>query len=284
MDQLTNAKFNTFVGVILSLIIVLSVGCAIKEAAVSDIDKTRQIVDITIDEDTDSLILGIQGNQKLDHKEERQGDPQKIALFFPATGLDRVTGRFVPPDNEIIRSIIAGEHVENETTNSTIYIVLKLDSPYAIAPDKDGLLITFPKNSSPPNKTTPPQKKADNKPEPQLAKPAQKSMPDATTLRSVTTETLENTVAVNLIADGTIKNYKAFTMVNPDRIVFDIYNIKSPHHKEQKIAVQSKWIKQIRYFGHPNKLRLVIDTLNHAASKYSSVSTDTGLIIHVSAK
>jgi len=84
--------------------------------------------------------------------------------------------------------------------------------------------------------------------------------------------------------DGIIKKYKTFTLTNPDRIVFDLYNLKSPRTKEQKIAVQSKWIKQIRYFGHPHKLRLVIETLNSSIAKYSSVSTDSGLLIHVGAK
>jgi hypothetical protein len=106
-------------------------------------------------------------------------------------------------------------------------------------------------------------------------------VPAATALRTVDIEALENNVTVNIKADGKIKKYKAFRLINPDRIVFDLYNIKSPYHKEQKMVVQSKWIKRIRYFGHPNKLRLVIDTLNHSVSKYSSVSTDTGLIIHV---
>lgn len=155
---------------------------------------------------------------------------------------------------------------------------IKLDTPYELTPDTDGLPVTFPRNPALPSKIKPQKKPAEIKPEP---RPVQKSVPVATVLRAVTTETLENTVAVNVKADGTIKEYKTFSMGNPDRIVFDLYNIKSPYHKEQKIVVQFKWIKRIRYFGHPNKLRLVIETLNYAASKYSSVSTDTGLIIHV---
>jgi hypothetical protein len=179
--------------------------------------------------------LGIRGNQNLTHKEDRQIDRKKIVLYFPATSLDGFKGRFFPPDNEFIRTIITNEQVENETTNSTIYITLK-------------------------------------------------SEPVATALRTVTTETLEDTATVNVKANGAIKNYKAFTLVNPDRIVFDIYKIKSPHQNEQKIAVQSKWIKQIRYYGHPNKLRLVIEALNISDSKYSSVSTDSGLLISVGGK
>ena len=262
----------------------LSVGCASQDAAVSGSHESRKIVDIFIHENPDSLILGIRGNQKLIHTQDRQVDSKKIVLYFPATGLDSVRGRFVPPNNEIISSIITSERIENETTNSTIYIALKTDSPYAITPDKNGLLVTFSKRPTLSEKFKPQMKPAKKKPDPQTAKPAKQSAPVATVLHTVNTEALENSVAVNIKADGIIKKYKAFTLINPDRIVFDLYNLKSPRVKEQKIDVQSKWIKQIRYFGHPHKLRLVIETLNSSLSKYSSVSTDSGLLIHVGAK
>jgi len=284
MDQLTYAKSNTFIGAILALMIVLSVGCASQDAAISGSNESSQIVDIIIHEDHKSLILSIRGNQTLTPTEDRQIEPKKIELFFPATSLDSVRGRFVPPDNDIISSIIIIEDDENETINSTIYIALKVDSPYTVTPDKDGLLITFNKTPALPEKIIPQTPPAEKIPEPQLAKPAQKSMPIATVLRRVTAEPLENAVEVNVQADGTIKEYKAFTMVNPNRIVFDLYNIKSPQEQEQKIAVQSKWIKRIRYYGHPDKLRLVIETHQEYLSQYSSSSTDTGLIIHVGAK
>ena len=281
---MTNAKPHISVNVILALIIALTIGCASQNSAVSRSNESRQIVDIVIDENPDSLILGIRGNQNLTHKEDRQVDPKKIVLFFPATSWDGFKGQFFPPVNEFIRTIITNEQVENETTNATIYIMLKSVSPYTVTSDFEKLQITFPKNSTLPKKIVPQQKPAENKPEPQLAKLTRKSEPIATALRSVTTETREDTATVKVKANGAIKNYKAFTLVNPDRIVFDIYNIKSPNHKEQKIAVQSKWIKQIRYYGHPNKLRLVIEALNISDSKYSSESTDSGLLISVGAK
>jgi len=268
----------------LTLVAAVLFGCASHDPAVPDSHESRQIVDLIIDENPDSLILSIRGNKKLVHKEDRQVDPKKIVLIFPATHLDRVKGRFVPPDNDIVSSIIANERVENETLTSTIKIALKLASPYAVTKDKDGLQITFSKNPTLPQKTKPLENPPENKTQSPLAKPAKQSLPVATALITVTAEVLENSVAVKIEADGTIKKYKAFTLINPDRIVFDLYDIKSPYYKEQKIAVQSEWIKRIRYFGYPHKLRLVIETLNNSGSKYSTVPSDTGLIIHVGAK
>ena len=283
-DQLTNAKSNIVVSLVLALLIALSVGCASQDAAVSDSNESRRIVDIIITENPEFLVLSIQGNQKLTHTEDRQVDPKKIVLNFPATGLYSVKGRFVPPHNKIISSITTTDQVESETTNSTVYITLKSDSPYTITREKDRLLVTFSKRPTLPETIKPQKKPAKNKSEPQSAKPVKESVPVATVLRTVSTEALENSVAVNIKADGRIKKYKAFTLINPDRVVFDLYDIKSPFYKEQKIAVQSDWIKRIRYFGYPHKLRLVIETINSSASKYSSVSTDTGLMIRVGTK
>ena len=284
VTRLSISKSNIIISAIWAFMLALCAGCATQDAAISGSHESRKIVDLIIHENPDSLILGIRGNQKLIYTEDRQLDSKKIVLYFPATGLESVRGRFVPPNNEIIRSIIATERPENETTNSTVYIALKLESPYVITPDKDGLLITFSKRTTLPEKVQPQQKPAKKNPDPQPPKQAAQKAPPATVLHTVKTEPFENSVAVNIKADGTIKKYKAFTLINPDRIVFDLYDLKSPRAKEQKIAVQSKLIKRIRYFGHPHKLRLVIETLNSPLSNYSSVSTESGLLIHVGAK
>jgi type IV pilus assembly protein PilQ len=265
----------------LTLLTAVFVGCASQNTVDSNRNGSKQIVDIIINETPDSLVLSIRGNQKLTHSEDKQVSSKEIIIYFPDTSVDGVRGHFIPPDNDLISYIKTGQYVENETTGSAIYIALKKVSPHDVTPDKDGLQVTFPKIPALSDKIKPQEELAENKPEPRLT---QKSVPVATVLRTVTTETLDNTVAVNVKADGTINNYKAFTMVNPARIVFDLYNIKSPYHKEQKITVQSKWVKRIRYFGHPDKLRLVIETHKEYLSKYSSVSTDTSLIIHVGSK
>ena len=173
----------------------------------------------------------------------------------------------------------------NETRNSSINIALKFSSNYAVTTDKEGLQITFSKNPTlVKEKIKTSEKPAKNKSQPPLAMPDRERVPAATALKSVSTEVFENSVAVNVKTNGTIREYNAFTLANPDRYVFDLYNVKSPHRNEQKIAVQSKWIKQIRYYGHPQKLRLVIETTNLSDSTYLTVPSDTGLIIRVGAK
>lgn len=270
----------------LTLLAAVISGCASNDAAVTGAGhEPRQIVDIIMDESPDSLILSIRGNHQLTPTENKQGNPKTIKLLFPATGLDGVRGRFVPPDNDIISSITAYEHLDNETLNSTITIALKSGSTYAVTTEMAGVQITFSKNHRQPEKKIESRPKpVKNKTAPPLAAPVQREAPPATVLKTVSTDVFKTRVAVNVLADGSIKKYKAFTLRNPDRYVFDLFNVKSPHRKEQKIAVPSKWIKQIRYYGHPYKLRLVIETHNHADSAYSILPSDSGLTVHVGEK
>ena len=66
-------------------------------------------------------------------------------------------------------------------------------------------------------------------------------------------------MVINVKADGTIKNYKSFTIEEtPARIVYDLYGIKSPYKGEQRIAVKSDKVTRVRHFGHSDKVRVVI--------------------------
>jgi hypothetical protein len=264
----------------LSLIILTAVlvGCASQTVVDSNKNGAKQIVDIILNENSDSLIMSIQGNQTLTYSKENQAGSKEIIIYFPDTSLDGVSGHFRPPDNDLISYIKADQYVENKTIISAIYIALKRESPHDITPDKDGLQVTFPNITALSGKIKPQEELTENEPEP---RPIQKIVPVATILSTITTKPLDHTVAINVKADGTINHYKDFTMANPDRIVFDLYNIKSPYHEEQKIAVQSKWVKRIRYFGHPDKLRLVIETLNNSVLKYSHLPIDNGLVIQI---
>ena len=100
-------------------------------------------------------------------------------------------------------------------------------------------------------------------------------------METVTTTSLKDHFIVNVNADGTIGDYKSFAIENPARIVFDIYNLKSPYEKEQIIPVASRWVKQIRYLAYPDKVRLVLDTEPEFLPQYFSFPTASGLLIYV---
>ncbi|MGA9478542.1 MAG: type IV pilus secretin PilQ, partial [Desulfobacterales bacterium] len=86
---------------------------------------------------------------------------------------------------------------------------------------------------------------------------------------------------LNVTADGTIKNYKSFVLYNPARIVFDIPNLKSTHTGEQVVQANTEWIRQARYYGYPDKVRLVIDTEKNYLKNYTATPLASGMTIQV---
>ena len=269
---------NRFLRLSLLFTVAALIGCASHGAAPPDRVEFNQIVDITIDNDSVSLNLNIQAIKLLNYTEDRIANPRGVVFSFPHTQIDSLRGLYTPPENEVIRYIRADAHAVNESPVATIYISLKANTLYEVTRDAGRMQVAFYLQPAISHKIAPYQKPAEAKPEFQKN---QKLLPTATKLLKVNIESHKGALAVDVVTDGTITKYNAFSIDNPARIVFDFYNIKSPHLSEQKFRVHSKAARQIRYFGHPDKLRLVIDTQSAYLSKYSSTPTDTGIMIKV---
>jgi hypothetical protein len=278
MKQVPKIIRPTIIFFLFVVAIAVLFGCAADKSAEVKLPVTKRIIDLTINQDSKSLIFKIKGNQLLTYAEIKQAFPPGLLLHFPDTALDIVRQTYLPPDNELIRSIEANEIHADHTTAASIFIVLKREATYDLNSDDAGVVITFTKIAAVSKNTKPPIETAQKKAEPAITP---KSLPAATALKKVTATPLNNNVAVNVQADGAIRDYTSFTMDNPARIVFDIHKIKSPYDKEQQITVASKWVKRIRHFGYPEKVRLVLETHTEYLSNYAAFPTDGGLTIHV---
>jgi hypothetical protein len=264
-------------GMYLALMIVLFFGCASHPAVNVRESGPKRITDIVFIKSSESLEFTIKTNQLLIYSANKQDFPIGVLLYFSDTSLDLDRSVYTPPENEVISSIKAHEIVEDNSTSIRIFFALKKESPYNLTNDDAGVKITFPRTTA--LSPAKPQKKlAAEKPPAKIVK---KSPPSAKDLKKVTTTPQTNNLAIEVKADGAIKNFKSFTLDNPDRIVLDLYNLKSPHKKQQIVEVESKWVTRIRHFGHEDKVRLVIETRKNYLSSYSALPTDTGLLIHV---
>jgi AMIN domain len=277
-NTLTIFKMKNMPILPLACILALLLGCSSHWVAAGPSPNARSIVDLVINENATSLILTIKGNGPLVYTASMPAAPNVILIQFPDTGLKLSRNRFQPPENEFISVIKAGEIDENNKTTSNILIGLKKEAPYDLVSVEAGLQVIFPKSPNLSGSAKMQQETADTEPQP---KSINQHMPVATILTKISSKSLTDSFVVDVEADGAIKNYKTFTMKDPARIVFDFYQVKCAQRNEQRVAVQSKWVKRIRYFGHPDKLRLVIETYNDYTSKYSAVPTDTGLKIYI---
>ena len=271
--------------VLLLSAVAIFAGCASNRADVEKLEEgevsvaSNLITDIITAEDSESTTVTVRGNHYLTYTSIKQDIPLGILFYFHETGLDEPIQSTYTPESDIITSIEASELADQEGT-SRILISLKKDIPYDVIPDDTGIKISFSKASEAPVSS---DSAADSEP-PELVQ-AKKTVeaigPAATNLKSVYVLKYEEKIKVNINADGVIKNYKSFTIKSPARIVFDIYNIKSPFKKQKTVPVNSKWVSRVRHFGYPDKVRVVLDTKKKFLTGFSAYQVETGLEIHV---
>jgi len=148
---------NRFWTLSLILISIAWVGCTLHDAALPDEEESNQIVNINIENDSDSLKLTIQANQTLNYTEDRMANPNGILFSFLDTRIDGLKGLYKRPDNEVVRYIRVGAHAVNGSPVATIYFALGADTSYGVAQDNSRLRITFPIQPALANQLTLPQ-------------------------------------------------------------------------------------------------------------------------------
>jgi len=267
-------------------IAVIFTGCASHKAAMEEVDDVEVsvvptlITDIITTEDSKSTTVLVRGNRYLTYTSIKQDIPLGILFYFHETDLDESIQTTFTPESNIIESIETSELADQEGT-TRILISLKKDIPYEVTPDDTGIKISFLKtlDISAPSDLIESEKEATEII--QAAKPVEEEIPAATRLKSIHALKFEENIKINVNADGVIKNYKSFTIDAPARIVFDIFNIKSPYKKQQTVPVNSKWVSRVRHFGYPNKVRIVLDTKKKFLSAFSAHPANTGLVINV---
>jgi len=265
-------------------------GCASNKADVEKLDDAEVSVasnlinDIITAEDLESTTVTVRGNRYLTYTSIKQDSPLGILFYFHETGLDESIQSTYTPESDIITSIETSELTDQEGT-TRILISLKKDIPYDVTPDDTGIKISFSKASDLKETEIATADLTEDEKETsgaiQAAKPVDASIPAATRLKSVYVIKYEENIKVNVNADGIIKDYKSFTIASPARIVFDIFNIKSPFKKQKTVPVNSKWVSRVRHFGYPDKVRVVLDTKKKYLSAFSAYPVETGFEIHV---
>jgi len=253
-------------------------GCASSGApGVAETPASKLISDIVASEDETATVVTIKGNRPLTYTAVKQDFPQGVLFHFPNTALDNIKNVYYPPQSDTIGSIRASQIDEGGQT-TRIFIALKHDAPYSLKPDGNNLVISFPRPAAPAEAE--PQETAAAV-APSAAVPEKPAPPAATRLSRITTDAHNEYLAIQVLADGTIADYKSFTMDKPDRIVFDLPGIGSPYTSEQRMVVKSKFARLIRHFAHPDKLRIVIETDKVYFSKVTAAPIEDGLLIHI---
>lgn len=273
--------------IFLLMIFILTAGCASKQMAAKQMEKgaaeplePKLITEISTTEDSESFSVWINGNQPLTYTSVKQPVPLGILLYFPETTLGEVDASYTP-QSDIVGPINASELTDKGHT-ARIEIALQKDVPYEVVRDDLRLNILFKKASADSIYAEQKSETADAMPVAQsVTTPEEKNAAVATRLESITTAELGNGIDIFINADGTIIDYKSFTTSNPARIIFDLFNITSPYKKEQSVPVSSKWVRNIRHYNYPDRLRVVFDTTDQYLAAFSAHPSEKGLLVKV---
>jgi type IV pilus assembly protein PilQ len=265
----------------MTALVIILVGCGGKQAGApgvqpaGDATGTRFITDITTADESDAVKITINSNRQLTYTSIKQNLPLGILFYFPDTALSQIIDSVYSPESDVIDSIETSQMTDDEKT-SRIFITLKKDMPYEVTPEETGITVSFakPLEISASSDATAASREADTQPE--GAGPQ-----SASRLQSVFVIKFEEKIKINVLADGAIKDYRSFTLSRPARIVFDMFNITSPHKKQRIVPVNTKWVSRIRHFGHKDKVRLVLETKDAYFKSFSAYPTPEGLVISV---
>ncbi|MBW2411986.1 MAG: AMIN domain-containing protein, partial [Deltaproteobacteria bacterium] len=278
----TKFEKSLLIGVLLLSTAALFAACASQNAAKGNAaGENALITDILTSEDNASTTITIKGNQALTYTAIKQVFPLGVLFDFPETFLDNIKTVYYPPENDLISSI-RSTRIEENGKASRIFIGLKKDLPYNIEPSAKELKIIFPKSGKLSAQAQPKSKAAPAVKAAPVVKATPKPASPATRMMSVSATPRKKNVLVTVKADGTITDFKSFTISEtPPRIVYDIYKVKSPFKGEQRIAVKSDQVKKIRHFGYPDKIRLVLETDKAYLTKYRALPVENGVLIYV---
>jgi hypothetical protein len=265
---------NPLLGLVLAAAL-LGGGCASEKAAPpSPAAAAAHIVDFLTVEDDAALTVVIRGDRPLTYTALQQDAPLRLSFQFPETGLDQLASVYYPPENEVVGAIRA-EEFQGPARNSRIVIELKKDTPYRVESQDADLRIVFAKPGGPARKGV------ERPTRPPAAVRAPAAVPPAVTLKSVRVTTQPERTLIRLAADGVVMNYKTFTLDDPARFVVDLIGLKSVVAGEQQITVQSGQVRKVRYFAHPDRVRVVVETTAAALTSCRVEPSPEGLVIVV---
>ncbi len=250
----------------------------------------KLITGISIEETADAIVMSIQANHVVDYTLAEPPLQQAKVLYFPDSGLSLPAAEY-PVNNEVIGVIEAVELVKGGPSK----IVIPVKSPEIKCDAHRGeddtmLMVVFPRTSSGQVDAGSFQSEdiesgGDTGGDVDVVQPVEdvsdQPMAVATILDSVDVMDEGDRVGVKIKADGAIKEYKSFTLSKPPRIVLDLAGLASPYKKEQRLAVGSEMVQQVRHCIHKGYVRVVLDVSHEALSEYKAVPVYDGLVVYV---
>ncbi len=282
-------NFSVIFALIVSLALLFT-GCAAYNSGNADANDEptaatlKQIHTVAVSKDGDQTTMRIAGSPDLLFSDIRKSSPPTVSFYFPGTKLVDLEAVY-EVNSQPIQDIRTSEVVADGHT-AKITVHLSQDAAYSVDQTTEGIIVAFSRDVVIEENNLDPEDPVDAvdaSPAPvEAIDPAiLEAAAKGTCIEMVDFKEQSEGVEIVILADGTITDYSAFTVDNPPRIVFDIYDITSPYKGLQKVNIESKWVKGVRHFCYPDKLRVVLDTDRPYLTTFTSKPVKNGLLISV---
>jgi len=266
----------------IALFAMLVQGCASDHPATPIVTEPKRMInDIMTIQAADSLTVVVKGDQPLTYTLLPQDSPQALVIRFANTGLDRLGPIYFPPENMAVHSIRT-EQISENGMEVRVVLGLRGGIPYQLVPEENSLKVVFSKTKAPAPIPTP--RRGQQAPKQRPPSPAVQSAATASgVLKGVNVVSHGGGVAVHIRVDGQVTDYKAFTIDEPPpaKIAVDLMGLRSAFRDEQRIPVEGQIVKQVRHFGHPDRVRVVVETEKAYLKNFSLKPVEDGMVLTV---
>src|SRR4030043_1480052 len=205
-------------------------------------------------------------------------DPLRIAIDVPNIDLKQIKGP-IKVENGTIGEILTTQYDDK----GRIEIGLAQVANYNISKEDKNLIIDIEKE-----KKVAEVKEAkrgeevvkEREEKPPVQPPAAKELSKAKEIVNFSIESKKDFIAFHIIGDGKIENYNAFKLAAPARLVLDIWGVDT-RYPQKSIKPKNPFIKLVRIGQHPDKLRLVFDSLKPQLAPYQVNPIENKLIVSI---
>ena len=264
-------------------LLLFAVSCATKKTTVqtpppetqAKMAKASVIQKITFAEEENYTRIHIEGSETMAPPFYKLlTDPLRIAIDVPNIDLKQIKGP-IKVENGTIGEILTTQYDDK----GRIEIGLAQVANYNISKEDKNLIIDVEKVKKAAEVKEPKAgeevvKEKEEKP------PGAKELSKAKEIVNFSIESKKDFIAFEIIGDGKIENYNAFKLDAPARLVLDIWGVET-RYPQKSIKPKSPFIRLVRIGQHPDKLRLVFDSVKPQLAPYQINPIENKLIVSI---
>jgi type IV pilus assembly protein PilQ len=264
-------------------VLLFAMSCAAKKTTVqtpppetqAKMAKASVIQKITFAEEENYTRIHIEGSETMAPPFYKLlTDPLRIAIDVPNIDLKQIKGP-IKVENGTIGEILTTQYDDK----GRIEIGLTQVANYNISKEDKNLIIDIEKvkkaaEGKEAKRGEEVVKEKEEKP------PAAKELSKAKEIVNFSIESKKDFIVFHIIGDGKIENFNAFKLDAPARLVLDIWGVDT-RYPQKSIKPKNPFIKLVRIGQHPDKLRLVFDSLNPQLAPYQVNAIENKLIVSI---